>query len=191
MAFAGVAGADARELQRHDFAVEQRDQPAHRAHEALGRLAAPVHVLRPVDAGDFFRQRFGQNVGAARPFFCTVAARYSPLGVVIFSSASTGTFTLRAKASAAGVGVAIFVGDLQRRAGHLLADVGLRDGDSGCQHGQPSRRGVRRASPGRSPGARAASSSPTRRASSSRALSIIRAGISSVPISRRKSIRSN
>ena len=108
-----AAGANAGKLERHDFAVEQGHQPAHRAHEALRRLAAPVHVLGPVDAGDLLGQRFGENLAPRDGLSsCTLAARYSPLGVVTFSSASTGTLTFSRKSSAAGVGCSIFVRDL-------------------------------------------------------------------------------
>src|ERR1035441_9922181 len=52
---------------RHDFAVEQRDHPAHRADESFGRLATPIHALRPVETGDFFGERFRKNFAGRAP----------------------------------------------------------------------------------------------------------------------------
>ncbi len=56
MAAAGVAGGDAGDFERDDGGVEQCDDPADGADEALGLAGAPVHVLGPVEGEDFFRQ---------------------------------------------------------------------------------------------------------------------------------------
>ena len=96
--------SNAIELQRNCLAIQHRHQPAHRTHKTLARLA-PVHVLRPVNGGDFFGQSLGQDLRRrCGPFLVTFAAMYSPLGVETSSSCATSTPAFLAKAWAAGVG---------------------------------------------------------------------------------------
>ncbi len=116
MAFAGAAGANAGKLQRHHFAVQQRDQPAHRAHEALGRLAAPVHVLRPVNAGNLFRQCLRQNVGSGAAFFLHGRGQILALRRRDFLESADRDVDLLRKGFGSGRRRTVLVGDLQRRA---------------------------------------------------------------------------
>ena len=177
---------NAGELQRHDFAVEQRHQPAQRTHEALGRLAAPVHVLRPVDSGNFFGQRLGKNLSRRAAFLLHRRGEIFALRRGDLLQRVDRNVHFACEGFGSGRRCSVFVRDLERRTRDLFADVGLGCGDAGGQDGQPARRGIGcrcRLSPRRSRCKR----SPTRCASSSRAPSIMRAGISSVPISRRKS----
>ena len=142
MAFAGMAGANARELQRHNFAVEQRNQPAHRTHEALRRLAAPVHALGPVNAGDFFGQRLGKDLGRRTTFLLHRRTEvFAFRGRDLFQRID-GDVELARKCRGCRSRCSIFVGNLQRRPGDLLGDVGLRGRDCGRENGQAARRGV-------------------------------------------------
>ena len=122
----------------------------------------------------------------ARPFLVTFAERYSPFAVVTRSSLETSTPAFLAKACAAGVGWPSLKATLA--AGPLICSV-----TSGCAEGipgasTPSLRGVSMhpISPEVESRSRF-SRSATRCCNSSRAPAIIRAGISSVPISSRKS----
>ena len=53
MAARGFAGGDAEDFQRNHLLIEHGDQPAHGADEEFSALA-PVHILWPVQAGNFF-----------------------------------------------------------------------------------------------------------------------------------------
>ena len=143
MAFAGVAGANAGKLQRHDFAVEQRHQPAHRTHKALGRLAAPVHVLRPVNAGDFFGQRFGKNLGCGAAFLLHGRREIFALRSRDLLQRIDRDVDLAREGFGRGSRHSVFVGDLERRPGTCSRDVGLRSSNSGGEHGQAAWSGVR------------------------------------------------
>ncbi len=123
---------------------------------------------------------------AGRPFLEMVAAMYSPLEVVIFSIEPTSTPAFFANACAAGVGAPSLKAI-------LVEGPVSRSCTSGCDSRSDfattaSRRGVEYDSTVAASARRSrCTRSPTRFASSSRAVSIIRAGISSVPISSRKS----
>ena len=65
---------------------------------------------------------------AERPFFVTVADKYSPLGVVILSNWETSTPAFFGEGMGGGSGLAIFEGNVHRWAGDLLRDIGLRAG---------------------------------------------------------------
>ncbi len=78
---------------------------------------------------------------APRPFFSTRAARYSPFGVVVRSSASKSSVNFLGKGVSGGRRLPILVGDLQRRTDHTLFDIRLRFRNSVRQHGDPPRRG--------------------------------------------------
>src|ERR1700748_3831876 len=56
MAVADIAGTDARELQRNNVFVQQAQQPAERAHEALRLIGAAVHGLGPSEGSYFLTQ---------------------------------------------------------------------------------------------------------------------------------------
>ena len=62
-----AAGGNAIELKRNGLAIQHRHQPTHRTHKALVRLA-PVHILRPINSGDFFRQTVGQDLRGGAAF---------------------------------------------------------------------------------------------------------------------------
>ncbi len=62
MSARGAAGGDAAELEGNDLVIEQGDQPAHGTHEALGLAGTPVHILGPVERGDFLGDEFGEKV---------------------------------------------------------------------------------------------------------------------------------
>src|SRR3984893_682748 len=131
--------------------------------------------------------RDSANTSAAiRPFFVTLADRYSPLGVVVRSSCEISTPDFLANACAAGVGCPSLKATLTD--GPVTCSV-----TSGCAGEMPGastakRRGVSRwlISPACSNRSRS-SNLWTRWHSSSEAASIILAGISSQPISSRKS----
>ncbi len=120
------------ELERNRLSIEHRDQPPHRTHEALGRLA-PVHILRPVDGGEFLRQKLGKNLRRA-------ATLLRDLGREVFALRSSNSFQVgNVDASLLGEGVgrrsglAIFVCDVDGRSSNLLDHVGLRGGNAGGQ----------------------------------------------------------
>src|ERR1035441_1413819 len=135
MAFAGVAGANAGKLQRYNLAVKQRNQPAHLTHEALRRLAAPVHTLGPVKTGDLLGQRLGKNLSRRTAFLL-----YRRPEVFTFRSGDLcqridGDVKLARKCSGGRSWHSVLVGDLERRPGDLLGYVGLRGRDLGRENG--------------------------------------------------------
>ena len=142
MAFAGLSGANAGKLQRHHFAVEQRNQPAHRTHEALRRLAAPVHALRPVDAGDFLGQRLGKDLRRRAPFLLHRGAQVFTLRGRDLLQGIDRDVELAGKGFRGRGRRAVLVGDFERRPGDLLGDVGLRRRYARSQHGQTARGGI-------------------------------------------------
>ena len=116
-------------LQRNRFLVEHRHQPAHRTHKALVRLA-PVHILRPVDRGNFLGQILRQNLGRAPAFLRDLRGQ-------IFALRSRDLLQLRnVDASLLGERMrrrrwlTIFICDVHRRPGDLLGHIRLRRGDS-------------------------------------------------------------
>src|SRR5262249_19532298 len=62
------ARLDSCKLEGHYFAVEQSDNPTHGPHKALRFSRAPVHVLGPVDGGDFLWKILSQNFSSGPPF---------------------------------------------------------------------------------------------------------------------------
>ena len=58
MSARGTSGSNAAELKGNDLAIQQRNQPTHRAHETLGLAGTPVHILRPVEPGNFLGDEF-------------------------------------------------------------------------------------------------------------------------------------
>src|ERR1019366_4763813 len=141
MAFAGLAGANAGELQRHNFAVEQRNQPAHRTHEALRRLAAPIHTLRPVDAGDFFGQRLGKDLRCRTPFLLHRRTEVFTFRSRDLLQSIDGEVELAREGSGCRSWYSILVGDLERRPGDLLGYVRLCGRDRGRENGEAAWRG--------------------------------------------------
>ena len=101
---------------------------------------------------------------AVRPFRVTVAARYSPLGVLTFSSLPTSTPTFLANACAAGVGCPSLYATCADGPVHLLGNVRLRGGNAGSENGQPARRVEMRNRSRRFEAARAATACSTARA---------------------------
>src|SRR5690242_14861168 len=63
-----LSRTNAVELEWDRLAIQHRYQPADWAHKPLVRLA-PVHILRPVNSGNFFRERFAEDFGSSAPFF--------------------------------------------------------------------------------------------------------------------------
>ena len=136
MSARSLAGCDAEQFQRHDLLIKHRHQPAHRTNEHFSALA-PVHILRPIERGDFFGQSLGQNLGGGAAFSRDGAARYSPLGVLIFSSLPTSTPTFLANACAAGVGCPSLYATCAD--GPVTCSV-----ISGCEAGMPEARTAKR-----------------------------------------------
>ena len=56
VAAARVACLNSSNLQGDDGRIQQRNNPAYRADEALGLTGTPVHILGPVETQDFFGQ---------------------------------------------------------------------------------------------------------------------------------------
>ena len=124
-----LASQDAEHFQRNHLFVEHRDQPAHGADEKFSALA-PVHIFRPVQTGDFFGQRFGQNLSR-----CTALALHR--GSQVFALGRSNFFELvdihadffRERVGG-GRGLSIFERDLRGGPGDLLGDIGLRGGNT-------------------------------------------------------------
>src|SRR5690606_28041785 len=134
------------------------------------------------------RRMSERSSSAGRPFTSMVAATYSPFGVVLRSSASTGTPTFWAKASA-GLAGRPSASKATRTGGPISSTTRSACRSATSCTRTASRRGVPsvRTAPWASP----ASSRPsiTRRARSSRHRGKKAAGISSVPTSRSRSRR--
>ena len=142
MTVTGVASANAGKFQRHHFAIKQRDQPAQRTHEALGRLAAPVHALGPIDTGNFFRQQLGKDLRGRSSLFQHCGGEIFALGRGDFLQGVHRYVRLTGEGLGSGRRDSIFIGNFEGRPGELLANVGLGGSDAGSEHGQPPRSGV-------------------------------------------------
>ena len=103
------------ELDGHDFIAEQASEPEDGAHEALGLAGAPVHVLGPVDARRSLWELGGDHFSSRRPRLSVVAARYSPLGVVMRLELGDGDAGFPREGFGGGRGDAVLEGDLRRR----------------------------------------------------------------------------
>src|SRR5271165_6801156 len=75
-----VCSLDSGKLNGDDSVIEQREQPLDRANKALGLASAPVHVLRPVEGGEFFGQVLGENFSSGAAFAIDDCADVFPLG---------------------------------------------------------------------------------------------------------------
>ena len=137
------AGANAGKLQRHNLAVQQRNQPAHRTHKALRRLAPPVHALCPVNAGDFLRQRLRKDFSRRAAFLLHGRGEIFALRSRDLLQSVDRNIQLAREGFGSGSRRAIFVGDLERRPGDLLANVGLRGRNSSGEHRKAARSGER------------------------------------------------
>ena len=143
MAAARVAGRDAGDLERNNCGIEQRHNPAHRAHEALRLACAPVHVLGPVEGEHFFGQFGGQDLGGGAARALDRRADVFALGRRdLFESLDRRRRPSSRRPAAAGVGAPSL-------------NATFHDGPVSCssvsawlgehaldQHGQPARRGV-------------------------------------------------
>ena len=181
-----VAGANSVEFQRDDFAVEHGHQPAHRTHELLTRLA-PVHILGPVNRVDFLGKQLGQDFASHAAFLRYLRRQVFTFGSCDRSRCATSTPAFLGESMRGRSGLTILEGDVDRGAGNLLGDIGLRCWNSGGETAR--RRGVSRArdcSRWRRV-VRAPAICARVRANPADAASIMRAGISSQPISSRKS----
>ena len=125
-------------LQRNRLPIEHRDQPAYRTHEALVGLL-PVHILGPVNGGEFFGQALGENLSRAAAFFRDLGGDVFALGGGYSFQLSDVNAGLLGKCVGSRCRLAILICDVDRRPGDLLDDVGLRSCDSGRHHGQPPR----------------------------------------------------
>ncbi len=145
---------------------------------------APVHVLRPVERRDFLGQSFGQNLGGGTPFAGDGGGQVLAFRSAHLSSRLDLHSDLFGEGVRCGSGLAILVGNLRRRSRHLLGDVGLRGSHPGPS--PQAARGGQGGNPGLSQMlAFQQLSHPISQFAC--APSIIRAGISSQPISSRKS----
>jgi len=162
--------------------VEHRNQPAHGTHEYFSALA-PVHVLRPVERGNFLGESLARISEAVRPL--RVPSRPGiRLGVLTFSSFATSTPTSWQTRALPASAAHLYMRPA-RTAVHLLVM-------SGCDAGIPeARTATARRVEMRDRSGRGKTLALEKRASFSRssreAASIIRAGISSHPISSKKS----
>ena len=104
--------------------VEDGDQPADGADEALLRACASTCSWAS-RGWRFLWEAFGEDFGRGRPLRVTVAARYSPLGVLTFSSFRNLHADFLGKGMRGWSGLTVLVCDLAGRASNLFGDVGL------------------------------------------------------------------
>ncbi len=120
---------------RNCFVVEHGYQPAHRAHEAFVGLA-PVHVLGPVNGGEFLRQAFGENLSGSAALFGNFGGNVLALG----RGDSLQLRNLDARLAGEGLRgrrrLTVFICDVDRRSIDLLDDVSLRRRDASGHHRQ-------------------------------------------------------
>ena len=125
-----VSCPDAVKLQRNRLLVEHRHQPPHRTHKTFIRLA-PVHILRPVDRGDFLGQILRENLGGAPAFLgnfrgqVLALRRGDPLQLRNVDSSLLGKRMRRRRR------LTILICNVHRRPGHLLGNIRLSHGNAG------------------------------------------------------------
>ena len=125
----GLSGTNSCEFERNCLAIEHCHQPAHRAHETLTGLA-PIHILGPVDARDFFGKSFGQDFGRGAPFLRDLCGEVLALcGGDSFQPSDVDS-GLPGKGVGGGCGLAVFVRDVDGWSGDLFDDIGLGGSDA-------------------------------------------------------------
>ena len=165
--------------------VEQGDDPAHRTHEFLARLP-PVHVLGPVDGVDFLRQQLGQNLAGGATLLCDGGGEVLALGGADGFELGNVDASLFGERVCCRGWLPVFICDVGE--GPVTCSVKIRLSSRDSEASTDRRRGVSKCVRPRPEARRSRfSKSLTRCCSSREAASIIRAGISSVPISSRKS----
>ena len=192
MSARGAAGGDAAEFEGDDLVVEQGDEPAHGTDEALGLAGTPVHVLGPVEGGDLLGDEFGEEIERGAAFFDHVGGEVFALGRGGRGERFERDSGFFGEGDGGLGGLSVLVGMGGGGAEKLLGNVGLRGGEAADEDGDAARRGE-----GFGGGVSGGSCRQTRRSRVTRSLmrrcnsavaeAIMRAGISSVPISNRKS----
>ena len=139
MAARDVARLDSVKFQWNSLVVQHRNQPAHRPHEPLCRLA-PIHVLRPIDRRNFLGKIFGQNVGRAPAFFGDFRGQIFALGRADLLQSRYVHASLSGKGMSCRGWFTILIGDIHRRSGDLLRCVRLGRRNSLSHRRQSPRR---------------------------------------------------
>src|SRR5258708_39686537 len=143
MAISLVLSNSSTELYIHYFGIEQRQQPAQRAYEALRLACSPIHVLGPIERSQLFGQlrlehsrgrlAFAQDAGSDVFAFCSRGPGQS------------GNFDpgLLRKCMSGRSGLAPLEGYARGRPGKRLFQVRLLAQDSCNPHGESApRRGA-------------------------------------------------
>ena len=118
--------------------IDHRHQPTHRTNENFP-APSPVHILRPVERGNFFGKSLGENLGGAAAFSRDGSAQVFSLGSAdLFEFVDVNAHLLGKRMSCRG-GLPIFIGDLRGWSVDPLGNVGLRGGNAGSENGQTAR----------------------------------------------------
>ena len=134
-----LPAANAEQFQRDDLLIEHRHQPAHRTNEHFPALA-PVHILRPVERGDFLGKSLGKNLGGGAAFPRDRGRQVFALGSADFLQLADIHADFLGKRMRCRSRLPILICDLRGRPVHLLGNVRLRGGNAGSQNGQTARR---------------------------------------------------
>ena len=120
-------------LQRNRLPVEHRHHPPHRTHKPLARLA-PVHILRPVDRGNFNRKILRENLARTPAFLGDFRGQVFALRSCDLLQLRDVDSSLLRKRMRRRRGLTIFIGDVHRRPSHLLGDIRLSRGEATSHH---------------------------------------------------------
>ena len=101
---------------------------------------APVHVLGPVDGGNFPGQGFTKNFSGGAPFLRDPGRQVFTLCSLFALQLGNLHAGFLGEGVRGGSRLSVFEGHAHGRSGHLLDGVRLRGGNVGRQHSQPARR---------------------------------------------------
>ena len=95
--------------------------------------------IAPVNAGNFFGQGLGQDLSRTAPLLPNGGGEIFALRSRDLFQSAERNIQLAREGFGSGSRRTIFVGNLERRSGDLLAEVGLRSRNSSSEHGKPPR----------------------------------------------------